>query len=232
MRSLLVLQDIWKAPLAAVLLLLSVPAQAADVRIGLGLDLFTESSRMAGHQTINGARRDESFDYKSDGFLAASLNLSVPAPISPKARMGAGVKLFGNYGSGGDRVFGFGLLNEAFVTGEYGLPIADKTEAVFGARGGLAMLLPGKEFQLEIDRLNQEGVDAWSVPRFGWLAGISVGARRRMSEHILLRGDVFGQLERVLLFATTQDIQGLEFNKSWSTFGLRLGLTLGIEFAL
>jgi hypothetical protein len=59
-----------------------------------------------------------------------------------------------------------------------------------------------------------------------------VGARRRMSEHILLRGDVSGQLERLFLFATYQDVKGLDFNKTWNTLGLRIGLTLGIEFAL
>ena len=102
--------------------------------------------------------------------------------------MGAGIRVFGNYGASGDRQFSFGFLSEAFVSGEYGLPIADKTEAMFGAHGGMAMLLPGKEFQAEIHRLREQGVSVWSVPRLGWLGGISVGARRRCAEHILLRG--------------------------------------------
>jgi hypothetical protein len=66
----------------------------------------------------------------------------------------------------------------------------------------------------------------------GWLAGLSAGARRRMSEHILLRADLSGQLDKLYLFSTSETIEGLEFSKSWSTFGLRLGFTLGIEFAL
>lgn len=230
MRSLPALHVPWKTFLAALLLLLALPAQA-DTRIGLGVDVFTESSRLTGQQSINAARRDESFDYNSNSFLAATLNLSIPAPISEHARMGAGIRVFGNYGAGGGRVFGFGVLNEAFVTGEYGLPIADKMEAVFGARGGIALLLPGKEFNEEINRLQQEGVDVWSVPRVGWLGGISVGTRRKMSEHILLRADLSGQLEKLFLFATSQDVKGLDFSKSWNTFGLRLGLTLGAEFA-
>lgn len=232
MRSPLVPPETWKASLVAVLLLLAMPARAGGARIGLGLDLSTESSQMAGHQTINGARRDESFNYKSLDLLAATLKLTVPAPVSEHARMGAGIRVFGNYGASGDRQFSFGFLSEAFVSGEYGLPIADRTEAMFGAHGGMAMLLPGKEFQAEIDRLRDQGVSAWSVPRFGWLGGISVGARRRMSEHILLRGDVSGQLERLFLFATYQEVKGLDFNKTWNTLGLRIGLTLGIEFAL
>jgi hypothetical protein len=233
MRSLPVLPACWKALAAFALCALALPAQA-DTRIGLGLDLFTESSRMAGHQTINTARQDESFDYRSNSFLSAALSLSIPAPISERARMGAGLRFLGNYGAGGEgnRSFGFGLLNEVFVTGEYGLLVAEKTEAVFGARGGLALLVPGKEFDDEITRLREQGVSAWHVPRVGWLGGISVGARRRMGEHLLLRGDFTGQLEKLFLFATSQDIKGLDFEKSWSTFSLRLGLTLGVEFAL
>jgi hypothetical protein len=234
MRSVLVLSDFWKVFLSLVLLVSAWPARA-DTRIGLGLEVFTESSRLSGHQTINASRQDESFDYNSKGFLSATLNLSIPASISPeRARMGAGIRLFGNYGSGGDGQpeFGLGLLNEAYVSGEYGLPIADRTEAVFGARGGFALLLPGKQLSQEIQRLREQGVDAWNVPRVGWLAGISVGARRRMGEHLLLRGDFSGQLERLFLFATSQEIQGLDFNKTWNTFGLRLGLTLGAEFSL
>jgi hypothetical protein len=124
------------------------------------------------------------------------------------------------------------MLNELFLLGEYGLTVAEKTEAVFGARGGLALLVPGKEFDAEISRLREQGVSAWHVPRVGWLGGISVGARRRMSERLLVRGDFSGQLEKLFLFATSQDIKGLDFEKSWSTFGLRLGFTLGVEFAL
>jgi outer membrane biosynthesis protein TonB len=206
---------------------------ASRMRIGVGLDLFTEDARMAGQQSINASQRDESFDYKSATFLSATLSLSIPAPIvEDRARIGGGVRLFGNYSAGGDRRFGFGLLNQAFVLGEYGLPVADKTEVMFGGRAGVSLLIPGRDFDQEIERLQVQGVGVWSVPRVGWLAGLSAGARRRMSEHILLRTDLSAQLDKLYLFSTSETIEGLEFSKSWSTFGLRLGLTLGIEFAL
>jgi hypothetical protein len=223
----------------------TAPAQAAPMqvasttpaskklRIGVGVDVFTEDSRMSGEQAINTSRRDESFDYSGGNFLSVTLGMSVPAPIaSERARIGGGVRLFGNYTRGGDGQFGFGLLNQAFVTGEYGLPVGKQFEAMFGARGGLAMLVPGREFSAEINRLQDQGVDVWSVPRLGWLAGLSLGARRQMSERILLRADLAAQYEKLFLFATSQEIDGLQFNKDWSTSGIRLGLTLGIEFAL
>ncbi len=203
------------------------------MRVGVGLDLFTESAHLAGEQSINASRRDESFDYKSATFLSATFSLSIPAPIAEeRARMGGGVRLFGNHSAGGERRFGFGLLNQAFVLGEYGLPVADKTEVMFGGRAGLSVLIPGRDFDREIERLQVQGVGVWSVPRLGWLAGLSAGGRRRMSEHILLRADLSAQLDTLYLFSTSETIEGLQFSKSWSTFGLRLGLTLGIELAL
>jgi len=206
---------------------------ASSLRIGVGLDLFTEDARMAGQQSINASTRDESFDYKSATFLSATLSMSIPAPIlEERARIGGGVRLFGNYSAGGNRRFGFGLLNQAFVLGEYGLPVANKTEVMFGGRVGASLLIPGRDFDQEIERLQVQGVGVLSVPRVGWLAGLSVGARRRMSEHILLRADLSGQYDKLYLFSTNESIEGLEFSKSWSASGLRLGFTLGIEFAL
>ena len=203
------------------------------LRIGVGVDVFTEDSRMSGEQAINTSRRDESFDYSGGNFLSVSLGMSVPAPIaSERARIGGGVRLFGNYTRGGDGQFGFGLLNQAFITGEYGLPVGKQFEAMFGARGGLALLVPGRELSAEINRLQEQGVDVWSVPRVGWLVGPSLGARRQMSERIWLRADLLGQVGAQYLFATSQEISGFRYSKNWSTLGLRLGLSLGAEFSL
>ncbi len=208
-------------------------ANPGQMRIGLGGDLFFESSRMMGEQGINASRTDESFDYNSLGFLSATAWMTVPvSTVSERLRVGAGLRIFGNYAAGGGRQFGFGLLNEVFVNGEYGLPVANKTELLLGGRAGLSFLVPGRELQEEIRRLQEQGVSVWSLPRVGWLAGPSVGGRRRMSERIWLRADLLAQVEQQYLFATSQEISGLRFTKNWSTLALRLGLTLGAEFAL
>ncbi|WNG14834.1 hypothetical protein [Cystobacter fuscus] len=209
----------------------SSKATAGRMRVGVGPDFFLESARLNGEQGINISRRDESFEYSSAGFVSATLwlNTSVPS-VSERLRVGAGARIFGNYGAGGGRTFGFGLLNEAFAFAEYGLPVANKTEVVFAARGGLSLLVPGQEFAAEIRRLQEQGVGVWSVPRVGWLAGPSVGARRRMTERILLRADILGQVQQQFLFATSEDIDGLRYTKNWSTLALRLGLSLGVEF--
>ena len=212
------------------------PAASAPprgLRLGLGPDLFVEGGRMSGIQGINTSRQDESFDYTSANFLSATAWLTAPVTsVSERLRVGAGLRLFGNYAAGGGRTFGFGLLNEVFALGEYGVPVAEKTEVAIGLRAGLSVLVPGLQFSEEIFRLRDSGVDVWNVPRVGWLVGPSAGARRRMSERIWLRADVLAQVERQFLFATSQQISGLAFSKDWSTLTLRLGLSLGAEFSL
>jgi hypothetical protein len=232
MHSPLVLRVPWKALLALLLLAAALPARA-QTRIGVGLDLFIEDASLTGSQTINDSVINESFEYGSLRFLSATLTMSVPAPIAAeRARIGGGVRLYGNYGADRNSGYEFGLLNQAFVTGEYGLPVADRMEILFGARAGFSLLIPGRDFMEEIDRLQDQGASVWSLPRVGWLGGLSAGARRKMSEKILLRAELSGQLEKLFLFSTHEDIEGLQFDKAWSTFGLRLGLTLGAEFAL
>jgi hypothetical protein len=209
------------------------PAAApGGLRIGVGPDLYLEGARMTGAQGINTARLDESFNYTA-GFLSATAWLTTPVPtVSERLRVGAGLRIFGNYSASGGQQFGFGLLNEVFVSGEYGLPVADKTEVVFAGRAGLSFLIPGLDFADDIRKLQAQGVSVWSVPRVGWLLGPSVGARRRMSERIWLRADVLGQVGQQYLYATSQEISGLHYTKNWSTLGLRLGLSLGAEFSL
>ncbi|MFY0564645.1 hypothetical protein ACN28E_12390 [Archangium lansingense] len=202
------------------------------MRIGVSPDLYLESARMTGVQNINAVQLDETFDY-SAGFLSATVWATTPVPtVSERLRVGAGVRILGNYVASGGQQFGFGILNEAFVSGEYGLPIADKTELIFAGRAGLSFLIPGLEFAETIRNLQAQGVDAWSVPRVGWLLGPSLGARRQMTDRIWLRADLLGQVGQQFLFATSQDISGFRYTKNWSTLGLRLGLSIGAEFSL
>lgn len=207
----------------------SAPRQ---LRIGVGPDLYLDGGQMTGVQNINTAHLDESFGYTA-GFFSATAWLTTPVPtVSERVRVGAGLRILGNYTASGGQPYGFGLLNELFVSGEYGLPVADKWEVVFAGRAGLSFLIPGLDFANDIKKLQAQGVSVWSVPRVGWLLGPSVGARRRMSERIWLRADILGQIGQQYLYATSQEISGLQYSKNWSTLALRLGLSLGAEFSL
>ncbi|HEX5746262.1 MAG TPA: hypothetical protein VFZ09_08455 [Archangium sp.] len=209
---------------------LEMPGQ---IRVGVGGDLFFESSQMTGSWSVNSSLTDESFDYTSLSFLSATAWLTTSTPmLNERLRLGAGLRIFGNYAAGGGNQFGFGVLNEAFAIGEYALPVNNKTEFLCGGRVGLSLLVPTHDFETEIRQLQEQGVSVWSGPRLGWLLGLSGGARRQMSDRIWLRADMLVQLEQQYLFDTSQEISGFRFTKTWSTLAVRLGLTLGAEFAL
>ena len=212
---------------ALVALLVAAPAVAFE-RIGVGFDPYLEGSRLSGEQTINSSRIDESFDYGTGGATGTAYLLFA----KDRLRAGPGVRLYGNYGPGENPEFVLGFLTEAFLMGEYSLHAIEKFDAIFGGRLGAAVLIPNHDFGEEIRRLRAEGVDVWNVPRLGWLAGVSVGTRRQMSEKLWLRLDLNAQYTQLFLFATDTVVDELRFGKSWKTDSIRLGMLLGVELAL
>ncbi|MGA9520876.1 MAG: hypothetical protein WBV82_05395 [Myxococcaceae bacterium] len=214
---------------AAVLGVLVAGSALAQERIGVGFDPFFESSTMSGEQSINISRFDESFDYgAAGGAVSAWLLWSA----EKRVRVGPGLRVYGNYGSGDNPQFIFGFLTDAFAMGEYSLNVIEKFDVIFGGRAGLSVLVPGQELSSEIQRLRLQGVDAWNVPRLGWLAGLSLGTRRQMSEKIWLRADFHGEYTQLFLFATHHSVDGFDVGKAWNTHSIRLGLLLGAEFSL
>lgn len=212
----------------AVFTLFAVPASAQE-RIGAALDLWLDASQMSGEQSINASRLDESFDY---GAAGGSVSAWALFQAKEHVRAGPGLRVYGNYGSGDNPDFLFGFLSEAFLMGEYSLRAFEKVDAIFGGRAGLAVLFPGQKFGEEIARLQRDGVGVWSLPRLGWLAGFDLGARRKMIGQLSLRADVIGQYEQLFLFADDELVDGLRYQKHWSTHSIRLGLLIGVEVAL
>lgn len=209
--------------------LLAAPAALAQDRIGVAFDLWAEGSALTGEQRINASRIDESFDYNA---LGGAANLFLLWRIDERIRVGPTVRLFGNYGASGNEGFILGFLSEASFGAEYALPMIEQFDALFGARAGLGVLVPGGAFAEEIQRLQAEGVGVWSVPRAGWLAGLSVGTRRPMGGKLSLRADLHAQYQQLFLFSTDQLVDGLRFRKSWSTGGIRIGFLVGMEIGL
>ncbi len=204
------------------------PPQKLDRRLVVAGDFFFEKGRLNGTQNINGSARDESFKY-GRGFLSGSAWLLFPE--NSHFRWGPGLRILGRYSASVDNQepYELGFLTQAFVAGEFVLPLPSKFDLLLGGRAGLGLLFPGGEFKEEINRLRAEGVGVWSVPRVGWLAGINAGTRWKFAERVALRGDLNYGLEQLFLFATHQNVDGLSFAKSWSTYTMRFGLTLGLE---
>jgi hypothetical protein len=193
-------------------------------------DFFLEKSRMGGEQIINVTRRDESFDYASNGFISVTTALSYP--WGKRFRLGPGIRVLGIYSGAGQDAFEFGFLVEALLMGEVGIPLVEKWEMTLGGRLGLPVLFPRGDFGDEIRRLQVDRVGVWSLPRIGWIAGITAGAKRQMTERLWLRADLNGQLEQIFLFATDELIEGFAFRKNWSAHIVRVGLTVGLEVTL
>src|SRR3712207_9102062 len=85
------------------------------MRVGVSPDLFLEGATMTGVQHIDTARLDESFGY-SAGFLSVTAWLTTPVPtVSERLRVGAGVRIFGNYAASGGQQYGFGLDRKSVV---------------------------------------------------------------------------------------------------------------------
>ncbi len=200
-------------------------------RLGVGVDGFLGGGGVKGEQWINSTRLDESFAYGHPGLSGTAWLLLRHASVE-RLRYGPALRVYGNYAAVEGQQFTFGPLFEGLVTGEYSLPAFEKFDGIFGARAGLAVLVPGGDFEAEIARLRREGVDVWGVPRAGFVAGLNVGTRRRMGENLWLRADLLWQYRQLFLFATDQNISGLRFRKSWSADGMTLGLNLGVELAL
>ena len=200
-------------------------------RLGVGVDGFLGGGGVKGEQWINATRLDESFNFATPGLSGTAWLLLRHASVE-RLRYGPAVRVYGNYAASQGENFTFGPLFEGLVTGEYSLPAMEKFDGIFGARAGLAVLIPGGDFEAEITRLRREGVDVWGVPRAGFVAGLNVGTRRRMGENLWLRADLLWQYRQLFLFATDQTISGLRFRKNWSADGMTLGLNLGVELGL
>lgn len=214
----------------AVALLFATPA-VAQQRIGVAFDVFGEGSTLNREQWINNTQVEQPFDYNSGSVLSGTVYLLFQTDVK-RLRWGPGVRVYGNYEAAGNNSFGFGVLNEALLLAEYGIPAIEKFELVLGGRVGVPVLIPGDDFAREISRLQSEGLGVWSLPRVGWVGGLNVGARREMAKNLWLRVDLLGQLGSLYLFATDQRVDTLRVRKFWSTYTMRLGLTFTLELGL
>ena len=224
------------ATACALALLVTAGPALAQERIGVAVDLFTESATMNGTQSIQrngvGQSVDESFEYTPAGNLGATAWIHFLE--GERVRWGPSLRYVGRYRTeeDADDAYDFGTLMEGFLEGEYSLPVVEKVHAVLGVRGGLALLIPQGDLKKEIDRLRADDVGVLNVPRTGWLFGLSVGARRALTESLAVRADFRGQWEQLYLFWTSDEVEGVDVHKRWTTQGLRFGVTLGLEFVL
>lgn len=211
---------------ALTLALVASPAVAFE-RLGVALDALAENGQLSGEQWIDASRIDESFDY-TGAALSGSAWLLFKS--GDRLRWGPGARIHGSYAYPNE--YDFGFLSEAFLLADYSLPIFAQWFLTLGGRAGMQVLVPGGDLGREISRLQSDGVGVWSVPRVGWLAGVSVGVRRQLIGRLHLKFDFTGQVGQLFLFATDERVEELRFRKYWNTWSQRLSATLGLELTL
>jgi hypothetical protein len=231
-------------PLLFVLVAMSLSSNAAaQTVVGVGANAFFEDSKLNGIQQIAVQENDESYEYRSDGFLTGGFWFLFQ--MSDRIRVGSMIDYYGTYASltkcqenqcdnpdfEPDR-FEFGKLVEFFGRFEYGVPIAQDADLILGTVFGLPILFPGGDLGEEIDSLKDQGAAVLDVPRIGYLVGPDLGGRWAYSEHLAIRGDLMVKWEQIFMFRTTQSIDGISFRKNWTSGTLRYELGLGIEVTL
>ena len=233
---------------AAVVVLVITPqlAQAQTV-VGLGVKGFFEDSKLNGEEQIAVLQADESYEYRSDGFLSGSIWFLLQ--LSERIRVGSAVDYYGTYASMTrcDREnrddcsdfepnrYEFGKLLEFYGRFEYHVPVSDDLDLLLGTVFGLPVLFPSGDFREEIDGLKEEGANVLSLPRIGYLLGPNIGARWKYNDHLAIRGDFIVKWEQMFLFRTRQNIGSdppIAFRKKWTTGTLRYELGLGVEVSL
>lgn len=232
-----------RAPiLICVLLFCSWSAVAnAQTVLGIGPGFFVEDSDLSAEEQASIELRDESFAYTSDGFLSGSIYIM--KDWTESIRLGGQVTYYGTYSASvtpeGDnnndeepQIYEFGRLLEVSARIEYLLPVTDTIDLALGGMAGFPILIPDGDFQAEIDRLKDQEVGVFDLPRIGYLLSPVFGARYKYSEHLYFRGDLLFKWEQLFLFRTTEEVQSIPFRKTWSTSTLRSEFTLGIEVVL
>jgi hypothetical protein len=179
---------------------------------------------------------DETFEFSNDNKLYASLGFL--SGLGPRLRVGAVGRYFGSYdyrqrtGSKESEPLKLGTLFELAVQGEYLAALVPRLQLALGAQGGLAVLIPGGQFEEEIRTLRTQGASVWNVPRLGYLVGPRVGVRWAMADRLYLRGDLDLTWCQTFLYLTHDDVAGVDFEKRRRANVIRQTLGVSMEVAL
>jgi hypothetical protein len=208
--------------------------RAPTITVGLGFHLDDGTMRGTDRRSI--LVTDETFEFSNDNKLYGSLGFL--AALGERLRVGAVGRYFGSYdyrqqmGMSESQPRKLGTLFELAVQGEYLLAVVPRVQLAFGAQAGLAVLVPGGQFEEEIRMLRTQGASVWNVPRLGYLVGPRLGVRWAMADRLYLRGDLDLTWCQTFLYLTHEDVAGVDFEKSRRANVLRQTLGVSIEVAL
>jgi hypothetical protein len=202
--------------------------------ITLGLGFHLDDGTMRGTDRRSILVTDETYEFSNDSKLFASLGLL--AQVGERLRVGGVARYFGSYGIKPRMTTGaqapkrkLGTLFEVAAQGEYVLPLVPRWDLTAGVQGGLAVLVPGGQFEEEIRTLQNQGASVWDVPRLGYFLGPRVGVRWALADRVFLRGDIDVTWCQTFLYLTHDDVAGVDFEKKRRANVIREVLSLALE---
>jgi hypothetical protein len=218
-------------------------AQQASTQqfIGTGAGIYTDDGDLEGLERRDVVQEsDESFSFDSHNSIVGSIWYLRQA--SENIRWGGGLRYYGNYEvlelpdeEGNDDEFQpyeLGQLANFYMQAEWLIPFADDMDLILGAQLGPSLLMPDGEFQQTIDELKDQGVDVWDTPRLGYHVAPQVGGRWVVDDRLAFRGDLGVRYENLFLFAVDDNVEGVAYEKSWTSSVLRYEFGLAMEVKL
>lgn len=230
------------ARLAAMLLVvggMSATAARAQSAIGLDLGLYLDDIAIEDSQRIGPqheiTREDRSNVDLTAGALYYLHRLGAGDGIGG-FRIGGEFRYLGEYATERDgddrdkRVVG--TLMELGFRGDWTAELAEHFGLVVGLRFDLALLVPGGDFDDEIERLADEGVPTSDGPRVGLALVPSVGARYAVHERINVRADLGLGWSYLDLFSIDAGVQGIQYVRDTTFSSRRFEVSVGVEIVL
>lgn len=200
--------------------------------MSLGLDLYFDDGTSNEQFTAGQVSDSETDDLSSDGLFAGSATFL--SRVLEHVRVGGTFRYFGSYSYARDEdedadPVELGQLMELTGRAEYLVPLVESLELVGGVEAGLALLIPAGRLADEIDSLQNQGYDTWSVPRIGYVIGPQLGARYMLAEWLALRGDVALQWQRLILLDSHAEAGGVEGERDWTVDWMRVRAGIAAE---
>ena len=211
-------------------------ADEPDV-VGVALSAYFEDGTFDDAFMTSVIDQSDTFDYANDS--SWTLALSYLTHWTDSVRVGGEARYFGLYAVERDGVEGeqsplveLGPLLQVVGRGEWLVPIVERRwTLVVGVDAGLAVLIPGRDLERQIEELQDEGVGVWSGPRLGYVVGARAGVKHPVWERLSLRLDYGVEGSRILVYRVDEEVGGIPVERDTTLKILRHSVSIGAEVA-
>lgn len=210
-----------------------------QITLGLGPGLYLEDTTETRETRRLGQATPLNEQDRSSNALT-NIHAWVLAPaFLAGLRLGGGMGWFSGYSledaeaDGDEEPFEVGQVFQLYAQAEYTLDaVVSDLDVLFGFRAGPTLAFAGGQLNQELQSLESQGYNVWSVPRLGGFVAPHVGAAWPLSDRLALRGDLSVQFAAMSLYDVTAEDSGITTEQSLSLSSVRSQLLVGLEFNL